>query len=127
MPTAILPMESGSHWSHVHRHGRGHDARGSFSKLSERICDKGCKVVSRPVMPLAISLPMESGSHGSHVHRHGRSHDARGLFSKTSERICDKGFKVVSRPVSCQRRYCQWSLDLRTRMYTDIDRCISSQ
>ena len=47
MPTAILPMESGSRGSHVHRHGRSHDARGSFSKLSERICDKDFKVVSR--------------------------------------------------------------------------------
>ena len=49
MPTAILTMESGSRGSHVHRHGRSHDARGSFSKLSERICDKGFKAVSRLV------------------------------------------------------------------------------
>ena len=49
MPTAILPMESGSHGPHVHRHGRSHDAQGAFSKTSERICDKGFKVVSRAV------------------------------------------------------------------------------
>ena len=47
MPMATLLMESGSLEPHVHRHGRSHDARGSFSKLSERMCDQVFKVVSR--------------------------------------------------------------------------------
>ena len=46
-------------------------------------------------------------------------HTVRSSFSETSAPICNKGFKVVSRPVSCQRRYCQWSLDLTDRMHTD--------
>ena len=69
MPTATLPMKSGSHGSHVHRHGHRHDARGLFSRTSERICDKGFKASFKAsFMPTAI-LPMESGFLEPQVHR----------------------------------------------------------